>query len=298
MKNKINLIVVFTLVLITACNNQTELQITDEGIWKLGWRMIENSMDENYIMAELQFDSLLNVSKKIDRKFLITGLEIKSKLNKNGEVSKILSYQDEDMLRRLCKKEFLTNQKSCNGLSEEAIKNKSLQMELIEMYIDDQAVRGNAMNEIITKYGLDPNKVTKDEGVPVDEKNRNRLKQIFKEFGFPNKELVGRDAMQGIFLMIQHSDGDTDWQKSQLPNIEKAVKNGDMDGQSYAYLYDRIKINAGQKQLYGTQFANVDRTKKIAELADTEDIEHLNKRRRDVGMMPIEMYKRFMLRSG
>ena len=58
---------------------------------------------------------------------------------------------------------------------------------------------------------------------------------------FQQERWLEKDAMHGIFLMIQHSDGDKEWQKSQLSNIEKAVKEGDMDGQSYAYLYDRIK---------------------------------------------------------
>lgn len=33
------------------------------------------------------------------------------------------------------------------------------------------------------------------------------------------------------------------------------------------------------------------------ELAETEDIENLNKRRMEIGMMPIEMYKEFMLKG-
>jgi hypothetical protein len=103
--------------------------------------------------------------------------------------------------------------------------------------------------------------------------------------------------MQGVFLMIQHSDGDKEWQKAQLINIEKAVKKGDMDGQSYAYLYDRIKINSGEKQLYGTQFSNVDPINKTVELAETEDMENLDKRRMEMGMMPIKMYKEFMLKN-
>ncbi len=49
-----------------------------------------------------------------------------------------------------------------------------------------------------------------------------------------------------MFFIIQHSDGDKEWQKSQLPNIERAVENGDLEGQKYAYLYDRIKINSGE----------------------------------------------------
>ena len=68
-----------------------------------------------------------------------------------------------------------------------------------------------------------------------------------------------------------------------------------MDGQSYAYLYDRIKINAGEKQLYGTQFKNVDSVNRTVELADTEDLENVDRRRMEVGMMPIEMYKQFVL---
>lgn len=103
--------------------------------------------------------------------------------------------------------------------------------------------------------------------------------------------------MNGIFLMIQHSDGDEAWQKSQVVNIKAAVKNGDMDGQNFAYLYDRIKINSGEKQLYGTQFSNVDPINKTVELADTEDLKNLDKRRREIGMMPIGMYKKFMLKN-
>jgi hypothetical protein len=103
--------------------------------------------------------------------------------------------------------------------------------------------------------------------------------------------------MYGVFLMLQHSDGDKEWQKSQLPNIEKAVKKGDLQGQSYAYLYDRIKINSGEKQLYGSQFSKVDPVIKSVELAETEDLENLDNRRREMGMMPIEMYKRLMLKN-
>ena len=109
--------------------------------------------------------------------------------------------------------------------------------------------------------------------------------------------MVGKDAMQGIFLMIQHADGDKEWQKSQLSNIEQAVKNGDMDGQSYAYLYDRIKINGGEKQRFGTQFSNVDPLSKTVVLAETENLEDLDIRRMEVGMMPIEMYKELMLKN-
>jgi len=254
-------------------------------------------MDENLSMAESQFDSLLAVTNIIDRKFLVTGLEVKSDLNKKEEVENILSNQSVEMRSQICSNEILRNLESCNGLTEEKVGNKKLQLDLIRMYIDDQACRGNIMNDIILKYDIPIDEITQDEGVIVDERNRTRVKEVFREFGFPTRKLVGKDAMYGIFLMLQHADGDKEWQKLQLPYIERAVKNGDLQEQNYAYLYDRIKINGGEKQLYGSQFSKVDPVAKTVELADTEDLDNLNLRRREMGMMPIEMYKRFILKD-
>ena len=41
----------------------------------------------------------------------------------------------------------------------------------------------------------------------------------------------------------------------------------------------------------------VDPINKIVELADTEDLDNLDKRRMEIGMMPIQMYKEFMLKN-
>jgi hypothetical protein len=267
-------------------------------IWKLGWRMIASSMDENYELSSIQFDSLRNSTEIIDRKYLVTGLEAKNKLGKVNEVTEIINSLDTKMLKDICGKGFLSSYQICKEHSIEKVENKELQIELIKMYINDQYVRSNLMTDLLSKYNLLKSEVIIDSfGVDTDERNRERLKEIIKENGFPTRNLVGNDAMQGIFLIIQHSDGDKEWQKSQLINIENAVKKGDMDGQSFAYLYDRIKINSGEKQLYGTQFSKVDPVNKTVELAETEDIENLERRRMEVGMMPINMYKEFMLKN-
>ncbi len=42
---------------------------------------------------------------------------------------------------------------------------------------------------------------------------------------------------------------------------------------------------------------NVDPINKTVELSDTEDIENLDRRRMEVGMMPIQMYEQIMLRN-
>ena len=296
---KVNQLPIYILIMLTflSCNNNSNPKTTDIELWKLGWRMIENSWENNNEIANSQFDSLLNTKINIDIKFLLIGLEVKNKLGKEKTIDEILNKQNQDVLREICLKQFLQTREICKEFSIENIENEELQMELIKMYVDDQAVRGNIMEDKILKYSLDRLQITQDDGVTVDERNRNRLKEIFEEYGFPNKKIVGKDAMYGIFLMIQHSDGDKKWQQSQLKNIEIAVKNGDMDGQSYAYLYDRIKINSKEKQLYGTQFSNVDPVNKTVELFETEDLVNLDVRRMKIGMMPIKMYKKLMLKN-
>ena len=298
MKNKILIHVIFGLIIFTSCEHGKSQKMTDVEIWQLGWRMIGSSMDENFELANIQFDTILKNSKTIDSKYLITGLEVKKEIGKDEEIIEILSSQPIEMLQEICKKQVLSNFEICKKYSVEIVENEKLQLELIKMYVNDQYVRSNLMTDILQKYNLSKDQVIIDSnGINTDERNRERLKEIIDKYGFPTKKMVGKDAMNGVFFMIQHADGENAWQKSQLTNIKNAVKMGDLDSQSYAYLYDRIKINSGEKQLYGTQFANVDAVNNIVELDKTEDIDNLDKRRMEIGMMPIEMYKKLMLKN-
>ena len=298
MKNKILIHVIFGLIIFTSCEHGKSQKMTDVEIWQLGWRMIGSSMDENFELANIQFDTILKNSKTIDSKYLITGLEVKKEIGKDEEIIEILSSQPIEMLQEICKKQVLSNFEICKKYSVEIVENEKLQLELIKMYVNDQYVRSNLMTDILQKYNLSKDQVIIDSnGINTDERNRERLKEIIAKYGFPTKKMVGKDAMNGVFFMIQHADGENAWQKSQLTNIKNAVKMGDLDSQSYAYLYDRIKINSGEKQLYGTQFANVDAVNNIVELDKTEDIDNLDKRRMEIGMMPIEMYKKLMLKN-
>ncbi len=280
-----------------SCKSLNESELQDEEIWHLGWRMIENSWGENIRLAELQFDSLLSFNTPIDEVFLMSGLETKVELSKEKDVLSILQNQTKEIISRICVKKFARNLSPCNGQTQEEVEHPDLQLEIIKLFVDDQAVRGNVKEETIIKYQLDSTAMTTYDMGTTDEINRERLKEIFKEFGFPTRKQVGKEAMNGIFFIIQHADGDKAWQKSQLPNIKSAIKRGDLTKQKYAYLYDRIQVNSGKQQRYGTQFLQVDRANKITELKETEDLDNLDQRRREMGMMPIAVYKRLMLRN-
>jgi hypothetical protein len=204
---------------------------------------------------------------------------------------------DEDVLERLCENPSLAEQPPCAELPPLPVTHPELQREMLQMYVVDQAVRGNLLEELIAQYELDTTGLSQTSPTVADAQHRDRLREIFAEYGFPNREMIGRRAMRGVFLIIQHADGDPDWQSEQLPAIERAVRNGDLDGQQFAYLYDRIQVNAGEPQRYGTQFIRVDAENRTLELATVAAPAYLDERRREIGLMPIEMYKRFMLRS-
>jgi len=272
-------------------------QMTDFELWELGWRLIKSSKEGNHELTNFQFDSLRNETKTIDKKYLLPGLKAKYELGKDKEITEVLSSTTEETLKDVCIKQFLHGYGACKGYEIEKVENRDLQIELVKMYINDQYVRSNLMVEILDRYDLKKEEVIIDSfGVNTDERNRIRLDGIIEEYGFPTKMLVGKDAMDGVFYIIQHSD-DAEWQKLQLPNIRMAVERGDIDSQDYGYLYDRVMLRTGRKQLYGTQFVNVDTVNRVVDLAETEDLENLDKRRMELGMMPIRMYEEIILEN-
>lgn len=261
------LFILIIYVFFIYCSTNSTKEVYDYEQWLLQWRLIENTINENYTLAVVQFDSLLAFNKPLNPIFISAGLQAKAELGKHEEVCKFLSNQNKQVLLTVCESISLSNHKCC-----------------------DQNNRDNLMEDMINQYSLSESDIIICGG--TDSVNQIKLKMIIEKYGFPTLDMVGKHAMAGVFYIIQHADRDTEWQKSQLVNIEAAVKNGDLNGDKYAYLYDRIKVNSGKKQLYGTQFEKVDFEHKTTKLRPTEDMENLDKRRMQIGLNPIKFYRR------
>ena len=134
---------------------------------------------------------------------------------------------------------------------------------IIKNHIDNQTQARFSMLDLAVKHDLYVSSIKSASSVISDEKNWSRLNEMIVEYGFPTQKLIGKDAMQGVFLIIQHADGNKEWQKSQLPNLEKAALQGDLSKSNYAYLFDRIKVNSSLPQRYGSQFENVNKKMNI-----------------------------------
>lgn len=74
-----------------------------------------------------------------------------------------------------------------------------------------------------------------------------RLKGLIKKFGYPDMRSFGKEGMASFWLLIQHQDYDTELQKD-------CLKNCSFSKTQFEHLMDRILLNEGKPQRYGTQF--------------------------------------------
>lgn len=112
------------------------------------------------------------------------------------------------------------------------------------------------------------------------------VKQILDQHGYPGYDLLGKESADKYFLLVQHSDFDVPFQKRALKLMKGQVRKQNASGKSFAFLTDRVNINEGKLQIYGTQVLMSGDTK----LKPCEDLKNLDKRRKSVGLEPINEY--------
>ncbi|MGD1847992.1 MAG: DUF6624 domain-containing protein [Salibacteraceae bacterium] len=120
-----------------------------------------------------------------------------------------------------------------------------------------------------------------------------QLKAIFDQYGFVGYDLAGKAGSHHFWMLVQHQDQHVDFQLAVLEKMKVAAENGNASFQDYAYLIDRIKVNQGQPQIYGTQLTlNEDSTSYTPKPVIAPD--QLNTRRATAGLPPIEFYIKAM----
>ena len=169
-----------------------------------------------------------------------------------------------------------------SGEAASGVENPALRSELLSMYEADQAIRMRLIETGIAE----PDSSLLAEMVQIDTEHLARVTEIVDAHGWPGAALVGADASQAAFMIIQHGDHDT--QERMLPLVEAAYHAGDLEGQSYALLYDRVLVGRGEPQVYGTQTGfSADGEIVLSPLAEPETVDA---RRAEIGLPPLEAY--------
>lgn len=123
----------------------------------------------------------------------------------------------------------------------------------------------------------------------LDSCNLVQVEKLISKYGWLGKSFVGVRGNQTVFLVIQHSDLET--QEKYLPVMQRSVDEGESNASDLALLQDRVLMRQGKKQIYGSQvvFNNTGGQ----EFYPIEDEENVNVRRAKVGLQPIEEYAKY-----
>jgi hypothetical protein len=114
----------------------------------------------------------------------------------------------------------------------------------------------------------------------TDKKLLTELLAMVPAEGWFLKSVYGERASSAAFLIIQHSDIEN-WRRF-VPILEPLVARGEVDGQSYGLMYDRLADNEGRPQRYGTQ-VTCKGGKWVIDRDNLEDPENADARRLAMG---------------
>jgi len=161
-------------------------------------------------------------------------------------------------------------------------RNKKLAKQILKMAKLDQQVR--------KAYEKNSSLIKKVKA--VDKTNLLKMKKIIKKFGWPTVSLVGKKASHLAWLLVQHADDDVEFQESCLRLMKRAVEDAGVLKTEIAFLTDRILVNKGKPQIYGTQFYK-NKAGKFGP-RPIRNIETIDERRKSVGLGNFKIYKKKM----
>jgi uncharacterized protein (TIGR03067 family) len=173
----------------------------------------------------------------------------------------------------------------------EAVKESELRTELLARRKADTTARRKVL-ELLQKSNGKPEGEAAErlqqlvaEIQEMDAKHGEWLKGAVKTHGWPGVSLVGKDGAEAAFALAQHGgQSDLEFQKKCLELLAAAVKAKDASPVHLAHLTDRVRVAAGEKQVYGTEVVEKDGT---LEAAPVEDEAKVDERRKEVGLPPL-----------
>ena len=164
-------------------------------------------------------------------------------------------------------------------MSPTLVYNPALRDELLRMRAEDERVREELASNGSLYEGYHPRMAE------VHRKHGARLGGIIDEHGWPGESIVGSDGAEAAWLIAQHDIGNPSLQRRCLKLIEAAVERNEVPAWQMALMTDRIRVQEGRPQVYGTQYDWDERGEMSP--CEIEDAENVDQRRRSVGLSPL-----------
>ena len=159
--------------------------------------------------------------------------------------------------------------------------NKNLAKIINKMVVIDQKMRRKAM-----KTGIWNKR--------IDKQNTLKMRRVVKKYGWPTINMVGKKASKNAWLLVQHADHDIKFQKFCFHLMEGIYKENPKEilKTNIAYLKDRVLVNEGKRQIFGTQFYT--NKKGIFGLWPIKDMKNINKTRKEYNLPLLSEYQKLI----
>ena len=161
-----------------------------------------------------------------------------------------------------------------------SLQEPGLRRELLDMRRNDQAIRRGESLPELADMGMGD----------IDAVHTARMKEIVAAHGWPTRSLVGGDGARSAWLLVQHADADPAFQRQCLDLMNELAAE-QVSAVDVAYLTDRVLVNEGKHQIYGTQFWIVDGQLVPRPIEDEAGVEA---RRTQIGMVSMQDYHKRM----
>jgi rubrerythrin len=171
------------------------------------------------------------------------------------------------------------------------IENKPFAQELFRMIIKDQGFMyvGNIERK---KYMQNGGYFSTPAIFPIlamEEKNHKenneKILKLLDKNGWPTASNVTEYAAAGAALIINHTTYEI--RSKYFPMLEKAFKEGEAQPLRYAKMRDRLLVEEGKEQLFGTQW-KFENSKRLPH--PIEEPEYVDKRRAEIGLDTLSVY--------
>ncbi len=172
-----------------------------------------------------------------------------------------------------------------------AVRNEAFARALFRMIIKDQGLM-YAGNIERRKYMQNGGYFSTPAIFPVlamEEKNKKEnedmLLNLLDKYGWPTASEVTEYAAAGAALIINHASHEL--RSGYFPMLEEAFKKGEAQPLRYAKMKDRILVEEGKEQIYGTQTKFENMTRVLYPIADPK---HVDQRRAKIRLGPLGPY--------
>lgn len=159
--------------------------------------------------------------------------------------------------------------------------NKKLHDELLQLRKKDQERVRDAVSDRKPDNILDRLRESRSQ-------NSDSLCLMLKTHGWPTKKLVGEDGADAAFFLLRNTSNPVT-QAALLPVIIAATSQGEIELRDFASYIDRVRLNAGLKQLFGTQATIRDG---FLMMFPIEDETQVDARRKQYQLPPLADYQR------